>query len=606
MKKPRQTKLDKKFCPNCEHVHPSSLFREVDTLGEVCIFCADKHTQTLDAVQMDAFKRKNESVLTQLEIDTKARMKEVDDARDRRNRERRVKETRKAEAERKGQITDASRSDMARQEIAQRELARRHLLPFVQRFNDKYLPGWVHKDICARLEKFSLDVAEKKSPRLMLFMPPRSGKSELASRSFPAWHLGRFPDHEFIATSYASDLALDFSRKVREVIRTPEYGKLFPECTLNRDTQRVDKWATEANGGYAAVGTGGPITGRGAHILVIDDPVKNREEADSEASRRSIKEWYTSTAYTRLAPGGGVLIILTRWHDDDLAGWLLSQAEKGEGDEWDVIKYPAIATEDERYRRKGDALHPARYPLDALLRIKRAVGDRDWSALYQQNPVAEDGDYFTREMFPRYRMVEQPAYDEMSYYTAWDLAIGQREQNDETFGVTVGVDRNRRLWVVDVRHGRWDSEGIVNQILDCYAVWKSDVTGIERGHIEMAIGPYLEQAIKQRGLQTMFIEKLKPGRRDKLARARPIQALMKRSEVMFRSGCDSTQYLIDQMLRFPSGVHDDGVDAMAWVGQMIQGMVTVREPRPKTTKGWRHKLLQMTRGSTSSGGHMGA
>ena len=124
--------------------------------------------------------------------------------------------------------------------------------------------------------------------------------------------------------------------------------------------------------------------------------------------------------------------------------------------------------------------------------------------------------------------------------------------------------------------------------------------------IEMAIGPYLEQAISQRGLQTMYIEKLKPGRRDKLARARPIQALMKRNEVMFRSGCEGTQYLIDQMLRFPSGVHDDGVDAMAWVGQMIQDMVSIREPRPKDQKGWRQRLLRMTRGQSASGGHMGA
>jgi predicted phage terminase large subunit-like protein len=212
----------------------------------------------------------------------------------------------------------------------------------------------------------------------------------------------------------------------------------------------------------------------------------------------------------------------------------------------------------------------------------------------------------SRDMFPRYRMAEQPAYDDMSYYTAWDLAIGQAEQNDETFGITVGVDRNKRIWVVDVRHGRWDSEGIVNQILDTYAVWRSDITGIERGHIEMAIGPYLEQEIQRKGLKTMFIQPLKPGRRDKQSRARPIQALMKRNEVMFRSGCEATQYLIDQMLRFPSGVHDDGVDAMAWIGQMIGEMTSVSMPKPRQRKGWRQRLLKTAMGRSSSSSHMGA
>jgi len=594
------------FCPSCEHSHPLSLFKDVPDLGRVCIFCLDKHERTLESRENERLKEANADILNEAHTSADDRDRERREAHGRIAREKRVRAERDAQRAKKEEISEDDKQSIAQQELAQRELCRRHLLPFVQRFNDRYDAGWVHKDICARLEQFSLDVAEKKSPRLMLFMPPRHGKSELASRSFPSWHLGRYPEHEFIACSYASDLALDFSRKVREVIRTPEYGKLFPETKLNRDTQRVDRWATTEDGGYAAVGTGGPITGRGAHILVIDDPVKNREEADSEASRRTIKDWYTSTAYTRLAPGGGILIILTRWHDDDLAGWLLTQADKGEGDEWEVIRYPAVAVEDERYRRKGDALHPGRYPLDALKRIKRAVGDRDWSALYQQNPVAEDGEFFHRDMFPRYRMQEQPAYDEMSYYTAWDLAIGQKEENDETFGITVGIDRKRRLWVVDVRHGRWDSEGIVNQILDTYATWRSDITGIERGHIEMAIGPYLEQEITRRGMQTMYIEKLKPGRRDKQLRARPIQALMKRGEVFFRQGCEATQYLIDQMLRFPSGVHDDGVDAMAWIGQMIQGMTVVNEIKPKQTKGWRDRLNKMVRQSGAGSGHMGA
>jgi predicted phage terminase large subunit-like protein len=599
-------KVQQEFCPLCEHNHPVALFREVAGVGKICIFCAEKHEREVEKRQVEKTKHDDRFKLAMAESAALDRIREQREAEDRRKRERRIRKERALKKAQKQEISAEDTSAIAQEELARRELARRHLLPFVERFNDRYEAGWVHKDICARLEKFSLDVAERKSPRLMLYLPPRHGKSEIVSRNFPAWHLGKYPEHEFIACSYASDLALGFSRKVREIIRSPEYAQLFPDTELARDSQRADQWNTTAAGGYAAAGVGGPITGKGSHILIIDDPVKNREEADSESIRQSIWDWYTSTAYTRLAPGGGVLVVQTRWHDDDLSGRLLMQMAKGEGDDWEVVEYPAIAIEDERYRRKGEALHPARYPLDALQRIKRAIGDRDWSALYQQKPVADDGDFFTRDMFPRYRMAEQPAYDDMSYYTAWDLAIGQSEQNDETFGITVGVDRNKRIWVVDVRHGRWDSEGIVNQILDTYAVWRSDITGIERGHIEMAIGPYLEQEIQRKGLKTMYIQQLKPGRRDKQSRARSIQALMKRNEVMFRSGCEATQYLIDQMLRFPSGVHDDGVDAIAYIGLLVGEMTSVSMPKPKKRNSWRQRLMQSALGRRGSSSHMGA
>ena len=611
-------RVQKDYCPSCESYHPVALFRD-HAIGRVCVFCIDKHEKEIE--RRAAEKHKAQSAeRTAAELALLEQKALMDKEREKRTaqvlseRRKAINKAREERKQRKAEVNaekeeEARKSQMV-QELAQREVCRRHLLPFIQRFNDSYEAGWVHKDICARLEKFSLDVAEGKSPRLMLFVPPRHGKSEIASRSFPAWHLGKYPEHEFISCSYSADLAMDFSRKVREVIRTPEYGKIFKDTKMDRDSQRIDKWATTANGGYTAAGIGGPITGRGAHVFIIDDPVKNREEADSESVRRSVKNWYTSTAYTRLAPGGGMLIILTRWHDDDLAGWLLHQMQKDEGDQWEVIDYPAIATKDERYRRKGEALHEARYPLEALMRIKRTVGDRDWSALYQQQPVADEGDYFNKGMFKMYSSKDMPSYESLTYYTAWDLAIGQKETNDESFGITVGMDRNRKLWVVDVRHGRWGSEALVDQILDCYSVWKSSITGIERGQIEMAIGPYLEQRIRERGLGTMFVQKLLPGRRDKQARARPVQALMQRGDVMFRSGCDDTTYLINQMLRFPSGVHDDGVDAIAWVGQLIQDMTVSREApvetRGKKRQSMHSRLRKGLYGGGGGGGHMTA
>jgi predicted phage terminase large subunit-like protein len=202
-----------------------------------------------------------------------------------------------------------SASIALKQLLARRILARRRLLQFTLLTYPTYLAGWVHEDICRRLEKFSTDIAAGKSPRLMLLMPPRHGKSELASVRFPAWHLGHYPHHEIINVGYNLDLPMVFSRKVRELVRDPLYLAIFPNTNLDPESQSVEKWITKAGGGFMAAGVGGGITGKGAHALIIDDPIKNQVEADSVAVRDNLMDWYQSTAYTRLAPGGGILII---------------------------------------------------------------------------------------------------------------------------------------------------------------------------------------------------------------------------------------------------------------------------------------------------------
>jgi hypothetical protein len=197
----------------------------------------------------------------------------------------------------------------AQAELAGRILSRRRLLPFVHRMNPKYMAGWVHEDICRRLERFSDDVAKGLSPRLMLLMPPRHGKSELASKMFPPWHMGRHPDHEIIACSYNISLAMGFSKKIKAIFDDPAYQTVF-EARLDPENRSTEEWGIAGTGGgYVAAGVGGGITGKGAHILVIDDPIKNAEEADSLNTREGIWDWYGSTAYTRLAPGAGVLVI---------------------------------------------------------------------------------------------------------------------------------------------------------------------------------------------------------------------------------------------------------------------------------------------------------
>lgn len=582
-----------KECPECKQRYPIQVFKG----EEICVYCQSekKHKEEV---------RLREATMTE-EQKQKEAIKETPAQRQRKEKlslvQKRIESLKKVEEKEEKRKEKARAVDIkaaAQRELARRKMSIEHLLPFTMRFNDKYEPGWVHKDICEKLEWFSAAVAAGESPRLILTMPPRHGKSELASRNFPAWHLGRYPHHEIISCSYAATLAASFSKKVREVCRDPGFSTLFPEFELDPDAQSVESWMTKEGGSFTAAGVGGPITGRGAHVLIIDDPIKNREEAESETTRQSIWDWFTSTAYTRLAPGGGVLVIQTRWHDADLAGRLISMSLE-DGEDWVVVNYPAEAVHDELYRKAGEALHPARYPIEALHRIHKTIGDRDYAALYQQNPVPDDGGEFTKDMIKFYTRSELPDIESMNFYTAWDLAIGQKEVNDRTVGITGGVDADLNLWIVDVQLGRWGTFEMVERILDVYETWRSQVTGIEKGQIEMSIRPVLEERMRERNLMSMFVERLRTGRQDKVARARPIQARMQQGRVYFPAGNPAVMEVIAELMRFPNGVHDDGVDSLAWLGWLLDYFVAVRPVKEKPKSSWRDKLSKIMRGTNT-------
>jgi hypothetical protein len=239
--------------------------------------------------------------------------------------------------------------------MLRRRTARKSLLGFTKYTFPQYVPAAHHTLIAEHLEQ----VADGKIDRLMINMPPRHGKSELASRRFPAWFLGLQPNKSVIAASYNSDLATDFGRQVRNIITAPEYQMLY-QTQLAEDSRAANRWNTAAGGGYIAAGVGTAITGRGADILLIDDPLKDREEADSEIQRDKVWDWYTSTAYTRLAPGGGVLGILTWWNEDDLAGRIRKAMESGDGDKFEIVKYPAINDQGDEYILPDDSI--AQFP----------------------------------------------------------------------------------------------------------------------------------------------------------------------------------------------------------------------------------------------------
>lgn len=286
------------------------------------------------------------------------------------------------------------------------ELARRHLLDFTLYTYPGYEVNWHHQLICEHLDRF----ATQRDQRLMVFSFPRSGKSELVSRRLPAFILGRDPDATIIATSYSASLASAMNRDVQRIIDSEEYRSIFPGTQLWGKNVRSDatgSWLRNSDlfevvghrGYYLGTGVGGGITGRGGRYLLIDDPVKNRKEANSATYRNAVWEWYTSTLYTRLAPGGNILLIVTRWHEDDLAGQLLAAAADPHADQWTVITLPAVAEEPVAPydpRRPGEVLWPNRWDAAEMRRKRAVVGERDWASLYQQRPAPDEGEIFKR------------------------------------------------------------------------------------------------------------------------------------------------------------------------------------------------------------------
>lgn len=381
--------------------------------------------------------------------------------------------------------------------------------------------------------------------RLMIFMPPRHGKSELASRRFPAWYLGRNPANQVIAASYNSDLARDFGRDVRNLVDDPEYQGIFNGVSLSQDSQAANRMHTNHGGMYVAAGVGTAVTGRGAHLLLIDDPFKDREEADSETRRNTVHNWYRSTAYTRLMPGGAIVLIQTRWHEDDLAGRLLET----QADEWTVLDLPAISD-------AGEALWPEWYDVPALNRIKASIGAREWSALYQQRPQPDEGTYFQREWFQTWTKLPV-----LRYYGTSDYAVTDGG-GDYTVHRIWGMDAEGQIYRVDGWRGQTTADEWIERKLDLVAKWKPLAWFGESGVIRKAIEPMLRRRMVERKVFCRL--EFLPSIADKPTRARAFQAMCASGRVFFEQGADLSEYLT-----FPAGRNDDDVDTGSLLGVAI-------------------------------------
>ena len=328
---------------------------------------------------------------------------------------------------------------------------------FACRVWPSYRPGRVHEYVAGRLDEFLVACEREESPRLLLTMPPRHGKSLLASVFLPAFALGRNPDWPVIHASHTADLSHDFSRQVRNLLPEAEYQACFPGVLPACDSRAVDRWGIEGRRGvFVSVGVGGPLTGRGARLLIIDDPLKNAQEADSETYRRAQADWFHSTAYTRLERGAGILLCMTRWSPDDLGGLVAGGAAGFDPDveEWEVVNLPAIADGGSRGdalgREPGTALWPEKFDSAALERIERRLPPRWWLALYQQQPAAPGGSLLEVDRIRQGR----PDPATLSVYQAWDLAISTKAGADYTAAATLGVDGNQDIYLLDVTRGQ--------------------------------------------------------------------------------------------------------------------------------------------------------
>jgi predicted phage terminase large subunit-like protein len=393
--------------------------------------------------------------------------------------------------------------------------------------------------------------------RLMIFMPPRHGKSLLSSQIFPAWYLGRNPSKSVIMATYAQDLSDDFGRVVRNFANDPYTQTVFPELDIAEDSNSMKRFVTSAGGAYYAVGRGSAITGRGADLLVIDDPIKDADEARSENVRHALHEWYSSVAYTRLQPGGAVIIIQTRWHESDLAGWLLKEHPE---ENWDVLSLPAIAECDWGDRREGEALWPERFTAEMLASIKMAVGGAAWAALYQQRPTAAEGEVFKREWWQRYTEFP-PKFKRI--VQSWDTAFKTGQTNDYSVGTTWGEAENG-FYLLDLWKGRAEFPALKRQVAALAKEWKPNAILVE----DKASGQSLIQELKQSTPFPVMAIKVDT---DKLSRAYAASPLVEAGKVFLPKDAPWLADYLYTLSVFPAGAHDDDVDSTTQALNYMRG-----------------------------------
>lgn len=434
------------------------------------------------------------------------------------------------------------------------ELARKDFTVFKRRIYKRYMHAPHLKLIDQALEDavtYVESAGRAGCGFTMINMPPRFGKTLTASRMFPAWVIGNHPDWRIIMASYGATLATKNSRVARNIVASQAYAELFPGVRLAQDSKAADAWDVQGHeGGLDAIGVGGGVTGKGGQIILIDDVVKSREEAESATIRDKIWDWYRDDLYTRREPNAAIVLIMTRWHEDDLAGRLMLH----EPDKWRVLSLPAIGDD-------GQALWPARYPLEALQDIERTLGPYSWSALYQQRPAPAEGGIFKRAWFSI--VSEPPPIARAARF--WDLAMSEKTSADYTAGVKIGQGADGHFYVLDVKRARVDWGNLTEYL----------------SSVILEDGANVPQGIEQKGYMSRAIQSLNadprfhgyaiwgyPKDKDKLTNALPLAAKAA-AGLLHLVRSHWTDAFLDELTSFPNAAHDDQVDAAAGAWTML-------------------------------------
>jgi len=436
------------------------------------------------------------------------------------------------------------------EKLKDRELCQKRFIKFVERVWPTFISGAHHKRMAEAFER----VAEGKLKRLIINMPPRHTKSEFASYLLPAWFLGKFPHKKVIQTSHTAELAVGFGRKVRNLVDSEAYNEIFPSLSLQSDSKAAGRWNTSKGGDYFAIGVGGAVTGKGADLLIIDDPHSEQEAALAAVNPDiydKVYEWYTSGPRQRLQPNGAIVIVMTRWSQRDLTGQVLKASALRGVEDWEVIEFPAILP-------SGNALWPQFWSIEELEALREELPNSKWQAQYQQNPVGNESAIVKRDWWQWWDREDPPSCDYI--LQTWDTAFEKHSRADYSAGTTWGIfypneDRgDPNIILLNVYKKRVEYPDLKRDVLQEYNYYEPDGVLIEK----KASGAPLIYDLRAMGVP---VQEYTPSRgQDKIARVNSISDIIASGKVWVPE-TRWAEELVDELAAFPSGEHDDLVDA---------------------------------------------
>jgi len=432
-----------------------------------------------------------------------------------------------------------------------KELARDGFMPFIKHVWPAFIEGRHHKIMGDAFER----VARGELKRLIINMPPRHTKSEFASYLLPAWFLGNFPEKKIIQTAHTAELSVGFGRKVRNLVDSEDYKQVFPALGLRADSKAAGRWSTTQGGEYFAIGVGGAVTGKGADLLIIDDPHSEQEGQSADPGVfDKVYEWYTSGPRQRLQPGGAIIVVMTRWHKRDLTGQIIkSSVQRAGTDEWEVIEFPAIMP-------SGKSLWPQFWPLEELESLRNELPALKWNAQYQQNPTSEEGALVKREWWREWDSDVPPECEFI--IQSWDTAFLKTQRSDFSACTTWGVfyhpddvgTMQANIILLDAHKERLEFPELKKKAYEFYGYWEPDACIVEA----KAAGTPLIFELRAMGIP---VAEYTPSRgNDKISRVNAVSDLFASGNV-WRPNTRFAEEVVEEFAAFPAGEHDDLVDS---------------------------------------------